>query len=114
MGLTATVLGDLLDGITPAQAAVPVNGLALDSRQVVAGNVFLAVRGHKLDGRDFIDKAIAKGAAAVIADAPIDESRWPLPVIAVDNLAQQLSDIAGRFYGHPSRAMSLVLSLIHI
>lgn len=108
MGLTATVLGDLLDGITPAQAAVPVNGLALDSRQVIAGNVFLAVRGHKLDGRDFIDKAIAKGAAAVIADAPIDESLWPLPVIAVDNLAQQLSDIAGRFYGHPSRAMSLV------
>ncbi|MBB3047082.1 UDP-N-acetylmuramoyl-L-alanyl-D-glutamate--2,6-diaminopimelate ligase [Litorivivens lipolytica] len=108
MGLTATVLGDLLDGVAPAQAAVPVSGIALDSRQVRAGDVFLAVRGHSLDGRDFIDKAIAKGAAAVIADAPCDESRWPLPVIAIDNLSQHLSEIAGRFYCHPSRNLSLI------
>lgn len=102
------VLGDLLDGLPPEQAAVPVAGLALDSRRVQPGDVFLALRGHRVDGRDYIAQAAAAGAVAVIADAPCDISAWRLPVIAVDALAKQVSEIAGRFYGHPSRQLSLI------
>ncbi len=108
MGQTTTVLGDLIDAVSADQAAVPVTGLALDSRLVQPGDLFVALAGHKLDGRDFIDKAVAKGAAAIVAEAPCDASRWSLPVVAVPRLSERVSEIAGRFYANPSHAMSVI------
>jgi UDP-N-acetylmuramoyl-L-alanyl-D-glutamate--2,6-diaminopimelate ligase len=102
------LLGDLLSDLAPEVAAVPVTGLALDSREVKAGDVFLAVKGHLVDGRDYINTAIQSGAVAVIADAPFDAAQWSLPVIVVDNLSTSLSDIADRFYGHPSSQLNLI------
>ena len=58
MGQAITVLGDLVDGLTADQSAVPVTGIALDSRRVRPGDVFIAVSGHASDGRDFIDAAV--------------------------------------------------------
>ncbi len=108
MGQTTTVLGDLLDAVSADQAAIPVTGLALDSRRVQPGDVFVALAGHKLDGRDFIDKAVSKGAAAIIAEAPCDATRWSLPVIPVADLSEKVSDIAGRFYANPSQSMRVI------
>lgn len=108
MGQITSVLGDLVDDLTTDQAAVPVTGLSLDSRRLRPGDVFLAVRGHHVDGRDFIDAAVSRGAAAVIAEAPCDASRWRLPVIVVDGLPRRVSEIAGRFYGHPSRDLTVI------
>ncbi len=102
------LLGDLLSDLPPEVAAVPVTGLALNSRDVQAGDVFLAVRGHTVDGRDYIDAAIHAGAVAVIADAPFDPAQWSLPVVVVDDLLAKLSDIAGRFYGNPSSQLKLI------
>lgn len=102
------VLGDLLPELAAEIAAIPVSGLALDSRSVRAGDVFLAVAGGSVDGRDYIDMAFAAGAVAVVADAPLDPAQWPLPVIVVDQLAVRLSDIAGRFHGQPSHDMNVI------
>lgn len=104
----ACSLGDLLDGLSSEIAAIPVSGLCLDSRSLRPGEVFIAVAGHRSDGRDFIPAAVSAGAVAVIADAPCDDSAWPLPVIAVENLSALLSAIAGRFYRHPSCYLKLV------
>lgn len=108
MGHAITVLGDLLDGLTADQAAIPVSGIALDSRRLRSGEVFIAVAGHQSDGRNFIDSAVAKGAAAIIAEAPCDATRWRLPVVVVDNLAERISEIADRFYRHPSRGLAAI------
>ena len=108
MQQSVTLLGDLVDGLTADQAAVPVAGIALDSRQLRPGEVFLAVAGHVNDGRDFIDAAVARGAAAIIAEAPCDASQWRLPVVVVDRLGERVSEIAGRFYQHPSRRLKVI------
>lgn len=108
MGQTITVLGDLVDGLTVDQAAVPVAGITLDSRRLQPGEVFIAVAGHEKDGRDFIDAAVANGAAAIIAEAPCDAGRWRLPVVVVDGLSARVSEIAGRFYQHPSRSLTVI------
>ncbi len=88
-----------------------IRELTLDSRQVLSGDLFLAVPAASGDGRHFIADAMARGAAAVAyeaADAP------PLPpagdciLVPVQGLARQLSAIAGRFYGDPSRRLNLV------
>lgn len=87
-----------------------IRELALDSRNVRAGDLFLAVPGGKFDGRAHIADALARGAAAVAYEVegatvlPITE----VPLIPVKGLAAQLSDIAGRFYGEPSHHLKLV------
>ncbi|RAU46995.1 MULTISPECIES: UDP-N-acetylmuramoyl-L-alanyl-D-glutamate--2,6-diaminopimelate ligase [unclassified Pseudomonas] len=87
-----------------------IRELTLDSRKVRPGDLFLAVPGLKVDGRDHITDAIAHGAAAVAYEAegakvlPITD----IPMIPVKGLGAQLSDIAGRFYGDPSRSLNLV------
>ncbi len=102
------LLGDLLPGLSHEVAAVPVTGLAIDSRKVQAGDVFLAIKGHEADGRDYIHAAISAGAVAVIADAPFDAAQWSLPVVVVEQLDAHISEIAGRFYGQPSRQLQLI------
>jgi UDP-N-acetylmuramoyl-L-alanyl-D-glutamate--2,6-diaminopimelate ligase len=87
-----------------------IRELTLDSRKVRPGDLFLAIPGLKVDGRDHITDAIAHGAAAVAYEVqgakvlPITD----IPMIPVKGLAAQLSDIAGRFYGDPSRNLNLV------
>ncbi|MHC6224153.1 UDP-N-acetylmuramoyl-L-alanyl-D-glutamate--2,6-diaminopimelate ligase [Pseudomonas sp. X10] len=87
-----------------------IRELTLDSRVVRPGDLFLAVPGAKVDGRTHIADALAKGAAAVAYEEqgatvlPITD----VPLIPVKGLIGQLSDIAGRFYGEPSRQLDLV------
>ncbi|MCV4339732.1 UDP-N-acetylmuramoyl-L-alanyl-D-glutamate--2,6-diaminopimelate ligase [Pseudomonas capsici] len=87
-----------------------IRELTLDSRNVRPGDLFLAVPGIKLDGRAHIADALQRGAAAVAYEAegstvlPITD----VPLIPVKGLAAQLSAIAGRFYGEPSRGLNLV------
>ncbi|MDP3905774.1 UDP-N-acetylmuramoyl-tripeptide--D-alanyl-D-alanine ligase [Novosphingobium sp.] len=48
-----------------------VSGVEIDSRDVVEGDLFFALKGESMDGRRFIDAAFAKGAAAVVVDRPV-------------------------------------------
>ena len=87
-----------------------IRELTLDSRNVRAGDLFLAVPGGKLDGREHIADALTRGAAAVAYEVD-GASVLPItsvPLIPVKGLAAQLSDIAGRFYGEPSHHLNLM------
>ncbi|MBA1243914.1 UDP-N-acetylmuramoyl-L-alanyl-D-glutamate--2,6-diaminopimelate ligase [Pseudomonas japonica] len=87
-----------------------IRELALDSRDVRPGDLFLAVPGTRVDGREHIADALARGAAAVAYEAD-GASVLPLtstPLIPVRGLARQLSSIAGRFYSDPGRHLRLV------
>nr|WP_153446068.1 UDP-N-acetylmuramoyl-L-alanyl-D-glutamate--2,6-diaminopimelate ligase [Vibrio algicola] len=87
-----------------AEQDVAVAQLQLDSRKVTNGDVFVAIKGHAVDGRRFIDKAIELGCAAVIADASEQypdatvEFRQTVPVIYLDNIGQCLSALAAQIY----------------
>ena len=93
-----------------ADSATLIRELTLDSRKVRPGDLFLAVPGLQQDGRQHIADAISRGAAAVAFEA---EGAQPMTaasaeLVPVRNLAGQLSAIAGRFYGEPSRGLHLV------
>jgi len=93
-----------------AGSDVLIRELTLDSRKVRGGDLFLAVPGLQFDGRDHAQDAIARGAAAVAYEA--EGLAQPLVgdavMVPVQHLASQLSAIAGRFYGEPSRNLRLV------
>lgn len=91
-------------------SALEVTGITQDSRNVSPGDLFCARAGGRFKGSDFIPAAIAAGAAAVLVDStemPLPES-GAVPVLAVDNLALRLGEIAARFYGYPSQSMAMV------
>ncbi|MBT6892573.1 MAG: UDP-N-acetylmuramoyl-L-alanyl-D-glutamate--2,6-diaminopimelate ligase, partial [Gammaproteobacteria bacterium] len=88
--------------------AIAIEGICEDSRRVKSGDLFCAVVGERTDGRDYIAAAIGNGAAAVVGEAPLPEMSNPLvPMVAVEGLRSRMSEIAGRFYGHPSEALSV-------
>ena len=93
-----------------AESAVLIRELTLDSRKVRPGDLFLAVPGGQQDGRLHIADAIARGAAAVAYEAQGAPTMTAssAALVPLKNLGDQLSAIAGRFYGEPSRALHLV------
>ncbi|WP_295468186.1 UDP-N-acetylmuramoyl-L-alanyl-D-glutamate--2,6-diaminopimelate ligase [uncultured Pseudomonas sp.] len=101
------LLPDLLPGAT---AAVEIVGLALDSREVQPGFLFLAIPGLHSDGRAHIASAAERGAAAIAYEAE-NAPALPvldIPLVPVQGLAGQLSAIAGRYHGEPSQRLTLV------
>ncbi len=109
----APLLSDLLAGSVAGARAVPdapIRGLTLDSREVRAGWLFLAVPGAAQDGRRYIREAVARGAAAVLfeADPGMETPEANVPVIAVTDLKQRVGLIADRFFGAPSHRLSVI------
>ena len=93
-----------------AASSALIRELTLDSRKVRPGDLFLAVPGTQQDGRVHIADAIARGAAAVAyeAEGAAVMTASSAELVALKGLAGQLSAIAGRFYGEPSRGLHLI------
>ena len=103
------LLPDLFASFAPAQPlpAVEVTGVTEDSRQVQPGHVFVARGGTVTDGAKFIDAAVARGAVAVVAAAPVPGCA--VPVVVVPDPAAATSVLAHAFHGHPSAGDRLKL-----
>src|SRR3954464_7832600 len=103
---TAMKLRDLFHGIEVVlpDSAADVRSLAVDSRRVVPGALFAALRGSNADGAQFAQAAVAKGAVAVLAQEPLP---LEVPVVVAQNPRKAFSLAAARFHGDPSRALSL-------
>lgn len=82
--------------------------LSSDSRCVQSGDVFVAFPGARADGRDFIAQAVAKGAAAVIAEEGRKVGAGDTAIVEVAGLAALSGEIAHLVYGRPSEHLWLV------
>jgi len=106
-------LGTLMDGlavrVAQGDAAVAILGITEDSRQVGPGDLFVARRGQKHDGRALVPSALAAGAVAVMCDDP--ELRLPsgsgAAMLVTGDIALASAHVAERFFGSPSRALVL-------
>lgn len=79
-----------------------------DSRNVVDGSVFVAVVGTVVDGHDFIDKALEKGAVAVVCERLPMDLKVGITYVQVKEAHQALALLASNFYGNPSHELKLV------
>ncbi|MDA8093606.1 MAG: UDP-N-acetylmuramoyl-L-alanyl-D-glutamate--2,6-diaminopimelate ligase [Betaproteobacteria bacterium] len=89
---------------------VPVARLVIDSRQLQAGDTFLAYPGEHADGRDFIAQAIARGANAVIWDSRgfAWDPLWTVPNVGIADLRARAGFIAAQVYGDPSARLWMI------
>ena len=99
----------LLDGFADAPAFdAEVTGLSADSRELQAGDAFVALAGATTHGLRFAGTAQAAGVAAILFEPPAPAgSSLPDTAVAVEGLRGKLGRIADRFYGAPSRALAM-------
>ena len=101
----------MLNDLLPDQRDLPklvIAGITDDSRMVEQGDLFIAVPGLKVDGRDFIKDVEARNAAGVLCESPAPHIEVSIPVVAIDNLKTRTGDIAGRYFGNPSSRLLVV------
>jgi UDP-N-acetylmuramoyl-L-alanyl-D-glutamate--2,6-diaminopimelate ligase len=111
-GFIRQTLSELVQGV-PITAKwegdlppVPVTGVTYNSRDVQTGFIFCAVKGHKVDGHEFIPDAIGRGAAAVVGTYEI--RGLSVPYIRVEDTREALAHIAAAFYMHPGQQMTVI------
>jgi len=111
--MNVTSLERLLHGIAevPSVFDVTIHGLTTDSREVQAGDAFVALSGARTPADRYLDSAIAAGASAVLLESDTEAACYEHQgalVVPVPGLKQKLGRIAGRFFGYPSRQLRLI------
>ena len=85
---------------------VEIAGIAIDSRAVKPGYLFVAMQGGTADGHDYIQKAIDNGAVAIVGEKDI--SGLPVPYIRLENTRRSLTWMAGAFHDWPGRKLTMI------
>jgi UDP-N-acetylmuramoyl-L-alanyl-D-glutamate--2,6-diaminopimelate ligase len=103
-------LRKLLEGVEVKKIAGDplreVEGIAYHTKQIGKGFLFAAIRGLEVDGHQFIEEAVQRGAGAVVSEEEREVSDRTL--ILVPNSRQALAKISSNFYGNPSSRLKLI------
>lgn len=84
---------------------VLVNGIKINSKEVVPGDIFVCTMGVTADRHDFIDEAISNGAVAVVVEKDVECS---VPIIKVENTNKELPILASRFNDYPENSLDII------
>lgn len=105
-------LEDILQGIGVVESNgnldKQVGFIGFDSREVKSGSLFVALKGLTVDGHDYIDDAIDRGASVVVCERLPVQLKESTTYIVVRDTAQALGKMASNFYGNPSERLRLV------
>lgn len=102
--LAATPVREIIGPVDRA-----VESIAYDSRRVQRDGLFVALRGEKSDGHDFIGQAIEKGATVILAERaenPAVTGHRATRVL-VENTRSGMADLSARFFNYPARKLKL-------
>lgn len=83
---------------------VEIEGIKINSQEVVKNDLFICTKGVTTDRHDFVDDAIRHGASAIVASKKIDVD---VPVIYVEDTNQELAPLCARFYDHPEEEIKI-------
>ena len=103
---------EILKGITVVSVTgtknKSVSGVEFDSRKVKKDSLFVAVKGYKSDGHEFINSAISSGALAIICEKLPEKPEKNITWIITDDSARALGMAASNYFGNPSSLLKLV------
>lgn len=85
-----------------------ISKVVFDSRKVELLSLFIAVKGTQVDGHQFIERAIEKGAAVIVCEIVPEIRKENITYIKVANTSAALGEIAHNFYHHPSKSLQLI------
>jgi UDP-N-acetylmuramoyl-L-alanyl-D-glutamate--2,6-diaminopimelate ligase len=88
---------------------VSISSIQSDSRKINNGDLFVAIKGTEVDGHDYINKAIEKGALAIVCETiPVDSYNKGVVFVKVSDTASALGIMLDEYYDHPSAKLALV------
>ncbi len=88
---------------------VPIRGVAIDSRAVVPGDLFVALRGFQVDAHEHLEQALKLGAVALVVErVPEGLDLRGRPAVVVADSRRALASLAARFFGDPSGELQLI------
>lgn len=98
------------ENLPPDLGTINISSITLDSRTAAPGGLFIAVKGAATDGRKFVDDAVKKGVAAVLAESEQSSMLTVdgVPVLNIPELPERIGYIAARFYRHPSTKLKVI------
>ncbi len=82
-----------------------ISSIENDNRKVQEGSLFICIKGYTVDGHDFAESAVEKGAAAILAERPLSID---VPVILVKNTTRAMAVLADSFYEQPTKKLHLI------
>lgn len=85
-----------------------VTDIAVDSRAVNAGGVFVCIEGFTVDGHNYVGKAIDNGARVIVASKPVDVDLEKVAVVLVEDTARTIAMLAPRFYNYPAKGLTMI------
>lgn len=85
-----------------------IENICFDSRQVTKLSCFIAVKGTQVDGHQYIDEVVKKGAVAIICEELPADIVDGVSYVKVSDTKKALGNIAANFYDHPSKDLKLV------
>lgn len=86
---------------------INIKNIANNSKQVEEGSLFVCIDGFEVDGHQYIENAITKGAKAILVQKTV-EVEENVTVVLVENTRSALAHIASIYYNHPSQNFDLV------
>ena len=102
-------LGDLLEKVDiveiSADIELDIPGVAYDSRIARAGELFIAIKGYKSDGHDYIEEAAGKGISCVVCERAPEIA---IPYIIVGDSRKALALVSAAWFGYPASKLKLV------
>lgn len=106
------VLKDILYKVslvsTSGDMEVDVKNIVFDSRKVEEGSAFVAIAGTQVNGHDYIDGALEKGAAAIVCEDLPENLKEGITWVQVGDSAKALGIMASNYYGNPSDEIQVV------
>lgn len=82
-----------------------ITAICYDSRKVVPGAVFVAVRGYKTDGHEYIPTAIEKGASVIVSEEELDGN---ISHVVVGDCRKALAVLSAEWFGNPSENLTII------
>ena len=106
------LLKDILYRVTlesvVGNTAIAITDVHFDSRKASLNDVFVAIRGTQSDGHDYIEKAVAQGALAIVCEEMPQQIINGITYVKVADTSSALATIASNYYGNPSANLKLI------
>ena len=87
---------------------IQINDIQFDSREIQVNDLFVALKGTAVDGHEYVEKAVALGARAVVLEVLPDYQDENVTYIKVENAHNALALMAANYYDNPSKNLKLV------
>ena len=92
------LLKNLINNLPEEEKKIIITGLSTNSKEVKRGHIFFAIRGNNVNGENFIEEAINKGASVIICSNNSNYKNKKIIIIKTKNIRNLLSKISSKFY----------------